>query len=197
MTRPSILMTFFLIACLLFGALLMHLFTVGLAIAQDDGVIAPGPMSPAVDAIDAAAPEIGKIAAAPPAVTSESTPEEVAEAAWWALQAGYVGPGLILIVFAGGAVVLKRKGYIIKRWPRLNDGRAWAVVAIVTSTSVTLLPLAIAETAGEGTLTFRVVFFHAATAFGLWIKSHLGGVTPIEVVVADAPGGLREIREVR
>jgi hypothetical protein len=123
---------------------------------------------------------------APPAtVTADSTPEEIAETAWRAMRAGYVGPAVLLFVFLAGVQAQKKKGYIIKRWPRLNDGRAWAAVAIVTSTAVTLVPLAIAEIGGAdpNALTARAVFSAAGSSLFLWLRSHL---SPVETTTPAA-----------
>lgn len=187
-TRSGIALSLFLAACVLVGGLLMHVFIEVRGAAADDELVArPGPavavlFDAGADAPAIAAPEPPPAAPSSPAptVTAHSAPDDVAEAAWWALQAGYVGPGLLFVIFLGGVQAQRKKGYIVKRWPRLNDGRAWAVVAIVTSTTVTLLPLAGAEISGAdpNALTFRVVFFHGASSLFLYLKSHLGGAEP-------------------
>jgi hypothetical protein len=128
-----------IIVLTLFGAFLMHLFRLGYATAAD--------LETGVDAGAVAymAPEQPSSPAPGPTVTSDSAPEEVAAAAWWALRAGYLGPALLFAVFAAGMYARQKRGYIVKRWPQLDDGRAWAVLIILTVAAGTLVPLAAAN----------------------------------------------------
>lgn len=129
----------FIVLLTLFGALLMHVFRITYAEAAD-------------------------LQTAPPAVTSDSAPEEVAEAAWWALRAGFLGPALLFAMFAVGIAARERRGWIIKRWPVLNDGRVWAVVSIITMAVGTLIPLAAANA-----LTREAVWAALVGSVGLYL----------------------------
>lgn len=145
----------FILALMLFGALLMHLFRLGYATAADLQTDA---------GVEVAAPSSPPAAAPGPSVSSESTPEELLDATWWAMRAGYVGPALLFAVFLIGMYVRNRRGWIISHWPRLNDGRAWAVVAIATMAAGTLVPLAAANA-----LTRDAVWAALVGAVGLYM----------------------------
>lgn len=102
----------------------------------DAGVAAPTPPALSGDPALPAAPTPA------PAVSADSTPEEIADATWWALQAGYIGPAVLFAVFLIGMHLRNRRGWIIKQWPRFDDGRVWAAVSIGTMAVGTLVPLA-------------------------------------------------------
>lgn len=185
-TRSGLALSAFFAACLVAGAAVMHMIQpVDYAAAADDPVPGPGPavamlFDAGVDqVVDVDAGPVATAPAAPisraptPAVSSASTPEEVADAAWWALRAGYLGPALLLGVFAAGAHLQRRRGYVIKRWPKLNDGRVWAVVSIITVAAGTLIPLAIANA-----LTVHAIYGALLGSLLLFVKSHLGWSEP-------------------
>lgn len=106
-----------------------------------------------------------------------SAVEHAAGASWWALRKGIVGIALLFALHFGGAYLYRRRGYIVLRWPRLDVGQAWAVLAAVVSTTATLVPLAF-----TGDLAMPVVLAQIGAAAGLLTHSTLQpgpvGATP-------------------
>ena len=109
----------------------------------------------------------------PPPPDPVADPAGYAELTWWALRAGYIGPGLLFLVFGAGAWARHRRGYIVRRWPRLDDGRAWAVVTILTVAAGTLVPLAAANA-----LTASAGWAALIASIGLYIAPALGAPAP-------------------
>ena len=138
------------------------------------------PLDPVVAAVHA--PAINRAALSPadvPAPKPKPAPEVVApdgaplvaigdaaDASWWAMRKGIVGIVLLFAIHFGGAALYRRRGYIVKRWPRLDVGKAWAVLSVTVSTTATLVPLAI-----TGDLTSAVVLAQLGGAVGLLTHS--------------------------
>lgn len=76
--------------------------------------------------------------------------------AWDAWRAGWVGLALLCALAVLGWYVQRRRGYVTRRWPRLNRGYWWAVVSIVTSAAVALIPLAAAGDLGVEAIRVQV-----------------------------------------
>jgi len=76
---------------------------------------------------------------------------------WTALKHGYVGPTALFVVFGIGAWLRVERGYLVKKWPKLDDGKAWAVASIATVAAGTLVPLAISNALTPGAVWSAVV----------------------------------------
>ncbi len=102
-----------------------------------------------------------------------SPPDSLADDGWEAWRAGWVGLLVLVGLFALGVLLTQRRGYIAARWPALNRGRAWALLAIGMSVLVTLIPLAIGGDLGVDRL--REAFqYQAPVALALWWQPDMG-----------------------
>lgn len=107
----------------------------------------------------------------PPPSLAAAVLGAAADEAGEAWRGGWVSVGVLVVIWFAGVTAMKRRGWIIKRWPRLDVGRAWALVSIATSGVATLVPLAIV-----GDLDAAAVNVQLALAAGLLMQGDMSKV---------------------
>lgn len=106
------------------------------------------------------------------------------ETAWWAWKAGWVPFLAMLAFFLVGAGLMKRRGYIVKRWPRLDVGFVWAWLSIAVGGVASLLPIAV-----DGHLDASAIKAQLGLAIGVLIRGSMDDVKRHEEEKrAEAPG---------
>lgn len=107
----------------------------------------------------------------PPPSLAAAVLGAAADGAGEAWRGGWVSVGVLVAIWFAGVSAMHRRGTIIKRWPRLDVGRAWALVSIGTSGVATLVPLAIV-----GDLDAAAVKVQLALAAGLLMQGDMSKV---------------------
>ena len=69
----------------------------------------------------------------PLAAASPALLDEAAATGWRGYRLGWGGVVSVVALYFGGRALIKRRGYVIRRWPRLNVGEAWATLSVLVA----------------------------------------------------------------
>lgn len=69
----------------------------------------------------------------PLAAASPALLDEAAATGWRGYRLGWGGVVSVVALYFGGRALIKRRGYIARRWPRLNVGEAWATLSVLVA----------------------------------------------------------------
>lgn len=108
---------------------------------------------------------------APPSGAIGSAADGAADATVTVWRAGW---GAILVMagfYAAGAIAAYKRGYIVRRWPRLDVSRAWAALSVALGIVATLIQIGIA-----GDLDSDAIQKQLAFAFGLFAQGNMSAI---------------------
>lgn len=114
---------------------------------------------------------VNEAIAGPPGGDAPSLGATVAASGWWAVANGWAGLAVMVALYLGGRSALLRRGWIVRRWPWLDRGIAWAGLSSLLGVLTTAIPLAI-----TGELTADALAVQSALAVGLLVRGDLGDV---------------------